>query len=146
MYICITQNNFIKWIVSHALVYSFIVLKYMNLTLWKKHILGRIGLHCIFWGIWGETELILRILEAKAKYFKGAEEFSFRDSGRSILYFLRAREHGPSGASDVLVWKGELIFSEIIPMGITKLHILFVWFDSLCPSERFFNCVWMCLY
>ena len=36
----------------------------------------------IFWGIWGETELILRIWEAKVKYFEGAEEFSFMDLGR----------------------------------------------------------------
>ena len=36
----------------------------------------------IFWGFWGEAELILRIWEAKEKYFQGAEVLSFRDLGR----------------------------------------------------------------
>ena len=36
----------------------------------------------IFWGIWGEAELILRIWGAKEKYFQGAEVLSFRDLGR----------------------------------------------------------------
>ena len=36
----------------------------------------------IFWGIWGEAELILRIWGAKQKYFQGAEVLSFRDLGR----------------------------------------------------------------
>ena len=75
-------------------------------------------------GIWGETELIKRILAAKAKYFQGAEEFSFRDSGRSMHYFYGVREHGPHGGSDV--GEGELIFSEAIPLGFTKLYLLFV--------------------
>ena len=35
----------------------------------------------IFWGIWGEAELILRIWGAKEKYFQGAEVLSFRDLG-----------------------------------------------------------------
>ena len=30
----------------------------------------------IFWGIWGEAELILRIWGAKEKYFQGAEVLS----------------------------------------------------------------------
>ena len=29
----------------------------------------------MFFGIWGEAELILRILGAKEKYFQGAEAF-----------------------------------------------------------------------
>ena len=49
----------------------------------------------IFWGIWGEAELILRILGAKEKYFQGAEEFSFRDLGISMHYFQGSREHRP---------------------------------------------------
>ena len=53
----------------------------------------------IFWGIWGEAELISRILEAKEKYFQGAEEFSFRDLGRSMHYFQRSWEHRPLGAT-----------------------------------------------
>ena len=36
----------------------------------------------IFWEIWGETELILRIWGAKENYFQGAEVLSFRDLGR----------------------------------------------------------------
>ena len=36
----------------------------------------------IFWGIWGEAELILRIWVAKEKYFQGAQVLSFRDLGR----------------------------------------------------------------
>ena len=42
----IRQN--IKWSLSHALLYSFIVFKYVVLSLRKdKYILGRIGLY--FW-------------------------------------------------------------------------------------------------
>ena len=29
----------------------------------------------IFWGIWGEAALIIRILGANEKYFQGADEF-----------------------------------------------------------------------
>ena len=36
----------------------------------------------IFWGIWGEAELIFRIWGAKEKYFQGAEVLSIRDLGR----------------------------------------------------------------
>ena len=49
----------------------------------------------IFLGIWREAELILRIWGAEEKYFQGAEEFSFRDLGRSIHYFQGSREHRP---------------------------------------------------
>ena len=49
----------------------------------------------IFLAIWGEAELILRIWGAKEKYFQGAEEFSFRDLGRSMHYFQRSREIDP---------------------------------------------------
>ena len=41
----------------------------------------------IFLGIWGEAGLILRIWGAKETHFQGAEEFSFRDLGRSMHYF-----------------------------------------------------------
>ena len=57
-----------------------------------------------------------------------------------------SREQGsndPLGDSDVVVGEGDLIFSQVIPLVITKLYILFVGFDSLRPSERFFNCVFM---
>ena len=56
---CITQNNI--GTLSHALVYSFIVSKYVNLIL-RKNILGRLGLY--FGGF--VAELILWILGAKA--------------------------------------------------------------------------------
>ena len=43
---------------------------------------------------------LLRIWRAKKKYFQGAEEFSFRDLGRSMHYFQGSREHRPPwGAS-----------------------------------------------
>ena len=49
----------------------------------------------IFWGIWGEAEIILRIWGANEKYSQGAEEFSFMDLGRSMHYFQGSKEHGP---------------------------------------------------
>ena len=49
----------------------------------------------IFLGIWGEAKLILRTWGAKEKYFQGAEEFSFRNLGRSMHYFQESREHRP---------------------------------------------------
>ena len=63
----------------------------------------------IFWWIWGEAEIILRILGANEKYFQGGEEFSFRDLGRSMHYFQRSREHRPpcgahySAHADIIV-------------------------------------------
>ena len=61
-------------------MYSFKIFKHVNLFLWKDK-------NIILGGIWGEAELIVRIWEAKANYFQGAEEFSFRDLGRSMHYF-----------------------------------------------------------
>ena len=75
---------------------------YHCLREWKeKYILGRIGLY--FWEF-GEKliELILRILGATEKYFQGAEEFSFRDLGRSMHCFQGSGSTDPpppSGAS-----------------------------------------------
>ena len=58
----------------------------------------------IFWGIWGDAELILRIWGTKEKYFQGAEEFSFRDLGRSMHYFQGSREHRPPpGLIDIII-------------------------------------------
>ena len=51
----------------------------------REYILGRIGLY--FGGVWGDAELFFRIWGANAKYFQGAEEFSFKDLGRSMHYF-----------------------------------------------------------
>ena len=45
--------------------------------------------------IWGEADSILRIWGAKEKYFQGAEEFDFRNLGRSKYYFQGSREHRP---------------------------------------------------
>ena len=41
----------------------------------------------IFWGIFGEAELILRIWVAKEKYFQGAQVLSFRDLGEITALF-----------------------------------------------------------
>ena len=49
----------------------------------------------IFWGIWGEVELIIKGWGAKEKYFQGAEEFLSGIRGRSMHYFQRSREHRP---------------------------------------------------
>ena len=80
---------------------------------------------------------------AKAKYFQGAEEFFSGIQGDLYVISREQGSKGPLGASDVVVWKGELFFSDVIPLGFNKLYLLFVSFDTLCPSERFFNCVWM---
>ena len=74
-------------------MYSFIVFKYVKLTLWKEnYILGRNGLY-----FGGEAELIIRIWGAKKKYFQGAEVLSFRDLRKSMYYFQGSREHKPPG-------------------------------------------------
>ena len=49
----------------------------------------------ILWGNWGEAELFLVILRAKAKYFLGAEKIFIRDLGRSMQYYQESREHRP---------------------------------------------------
>ena len=48
--------------------------------------------------IWREASLILKIWGAKEKYFQGAEQFSFRDLGRSMHYFQGAQTPGPQYA------------------------------------------------
>ena len=83
---------------SHALLYSIIVFKYVILIRQKeKYILGRIGLY--LFGIWVEAELFLEIWGAKAKYFLEAEEIIFRDLWRSMYCFQSSREHRSLGAS-----------------------------------------------
>ena len=49
----------------------------------------------IFWGIWGEAELIFRVWGANEKYFQGAEVLSLKDLGRLMYYFQRSKEHSP---------------------------------------------------
>ena len=66
-------------------MYRFIVFNYVNLILWKEKKIHFREYWLIFLGIRGEAELILR--RAKEKYFQGAEEFSFKDLGRSMYYF-----------------------------------------------------------
>ena len=83
-------------ILSHPLVYSFIVFKLANLNPMERKIDFREN-WLIFWGIWGEAELILRILGAKEKYFQGTEELSFRDLGRSMHYFQGSMEYRTPG-------------------------------------------------
>ena len=75
----------IKWTLRHGLLFSFTVFKYVNLIIGKKKINFREN-WLIFWGIWGEDELILGIWGATAKYFQGAEEVFIRDSGRSSIF------------------------------------------------------------
>ena len=76
---CTTQN-----------MYSFIVFKYVNLILWKEqYILNRENC-LIFWGIWGEAELILGIWGGgggKGKILLGSRGILSMDLGRSMHYF-----------------------------------------------------------
>ena len=62
---------------SHLLVYSLIVFKYMNLIIRKEKIHLREN-WLIFGGIWGESELIFRIW--------GAKENTFRDLRKFLLW------------------------------------------------------------
>ena len=85
VFTCIRQN--IKWSLSHALLYSFIVFKYVILILQKdKYILGRIGL--CFWGFgeklnnfygFGEQRQIL--LGRRSHYLQGDGEINALFSG-----------------------------------------------------------------
>ena len=73
---------------SHALLYSFIVYKYVILVLRKDTFREN---WLIFWGIWGEAELFLGIWGAKANTFRemrtlfagrrGDQYIIFRDQG-----------------------------------------------------------------
>ena len=49
----------------------------------------------IFYGIWEDAELIIRIVGAKENTFREVEEFSLRDLGRSMHFFQGSREHIP---------------------------------------------------
>ena len=75
-------------------MYSFIVFQYVILIRLKEKIPFREN-WLKFLGIWREAELILRSWGAKEKYFQGAEEFSFRDLGRSMHYFQGSKVHRP---------------------------------------------------
>ena len=53
----------------------------------------------IFLGIRGEAEVILRSWGAKEKYFQGAEEFSFRNLGRSMHSGIKGAQTPREGVS-----------------------------------------------
>ena len=46
---------------------------------------------------------MLRFWGAGENYFQGAEEFSFRDLGRSMHYFQGSREHRPQRRASLCV-------------------------------------------
>ena len=71
---------------KNALLYSFIVFKYVILILRKdKYILGGICLY--FWGFWGEEELILEIWGAKANTFRETRTlFAGRRGDQCIIF------------------------------------------------------------
>ena len=83
-------------ILSRPLVYSWKVFKLANFNPMERKIDFREN-WLIFLGIWGEAELILRILGAKEKYFEGTDELSFRDLGRSMHYFQGSWEYRTPG-------------------------------------------------
>ena len=43
----------------------------------------------IFWGIWGEAKLILRIWGAKEKYFQGADDSGIKGAQTSLGSFQK---------------------------------------------------------
>ena len=67
VFTCIRQK--IKWSLSHALLYSFKVLKYVIILIYGKKI-HFMENQPIFLGIWGEAELFLGIWGAKANNFR----------------------------------------------------------------------------
>ena len=85
VFTCIRQT--IKFSSSHALLYSFLVFKYVTFILRKeKYVLGREN-WLIFLGIWGEAELFLRICGAKAKYFLRSRGNYFQGFGEINALF-----------------------------------------------------------
>ena len=72
-------------------MHSSIVLKYLILKLWKEKKHFRENLLIFLW-IWGETELISRIVGANEKYIQGAEEFSFQGFGEINALFSGIKE------------------------------------------------------
>ena len=77
-------------------MYSFIVFKFVNLILWKE----LNGL--IFWGIWGEAELILRIWGAKKNIFRELRYFLSGIWGDKCIIFRDQGSTDPPGASDLI--------------------------------------------
>ena len=83
VFTCIRQN--IKLSLSHALLYSFIVFKYVILILRKdKYILGRNDLY--FWGS-GEKLVFFRDLGSKGKILLGSRGNYFQGSGEINALF-----------------------------------------------------------
>ena len=57
----------------------------------------------IFWGIWGEAELILRIWGAKEKYFQGAEVLFSGIWGDKFIIFRDKGSTDPLGPQILLM-------------------------------------------
>ena len=76
--------------------------------------------------MWGVAELSLRILGAKGKSFQRAEEFSFRDLGRSMHYFQGSREHRPPPGGLTFIRE-----SEVCPFVNSQSEVL----STLCTLK-----------
>ena len=79
-------------------------------------------------GIWGEAIFNLKDLGSKGKIIQGAEDFFFRDFGRSMHYIYGAREHRtPHGGLRSGGWRGRgTPFFDIIPLGFTKVYLYLI--------------------
>ena len=100
----------------------------MNLTLRNKKTHFREN-WLLFWGIWGPAELILGFWEQRQNSFREQRNLLSEIPGDR---YIISREQGSTallGASDVVVWEGELIFSEIIPLG--SQNYIFCLFDLI---------------
>ena len=63
---------------------------------------------------------------AKEEYFQGAEEFSFRDSGKSMHYFQRSREHRPPGG-DGSLWHAQALNTNTLSRSHATTEISTIW-------------------
>ena len=90
-------RQYIKLSLSHALLYSFIVFKFVILILRKeKYILGRIDLYV--WGS-GEKLVYFRDLGSKGKILLGSRGDYFQGSGEINALFsgIRGAQTPPGG-------------------------------------------------
>ena len=101
---CIRQN--IKSSLSHALLYSFKVFKYVILILRKENTFK--GELALFLGIWGATELFLGIWGAKANNFREKRKlFSGSWGDQCIIFRDLGSTYPPRGASWMCVCTGD---------------------------------------
>ena len=121
-------------------------------TIWKeKYILGRISLY--FWG-YGGSWLYFKDLESKGKYFQGAEEFSFRDLGRSMHYFQGWREHrlplggGGGGRAQLFAYNESKCLLRFFTAWVYVAFLRFLHIDKILPKTaalwiqfQFFTCM-----